>query len=381
MWKTWFWSLHCDDPLKKGMATHSSILAQRIYSFRILAPRMSQPCTLNLWCKQSIGRAAPFHTPLTLVLDVSGTHQHAADNQSWNLSGPGTAVSPSEVFTPASCHILELKNVWGQVSLAQLEPRFSEFPFLRASKFSAVQCSAKSLQSCPSLCNPVDCSPQGSSVHGILQARILERVAVPSSRGSSQHRDLTCVFWGSCIVGRFFPAEPPGEAHFQVEGGMRCMRFGKQKDSRQSCHSHTTVSHWLMRGSTWLTSSSSSWLSSFHFSLSWARCVFSLAIKDASFSPTSPVSSRLEATRNRHNQQCTGTCQTTSSAGAVPRWILVDIVYDNKQDKSETIKTGEEFHLLICVVSYIFARLKSSFKYQRSISFTHSVTAINIRHF
>ena len=106
---------------------------------------------------------------------------------------------------------------------------------------SSVQCSAKSLQSCPTLCNPMDCSPQGSSVHGILQARILEGVAVPSSRGSSQHRDLTCVFWGSYIVGKFFTTEPPGEAGFQVEGGMRCMKFGRQKNSRQSCRSHTTT--------------------------------------------------------------------------------------------------------------------------------------------
>ena len=39
--------------------------------------------------------------------------------------------------------------------------------------------------SCPTLCDPVDCSPPGSSVHGILQARILEWVVMPSSRGSS----------------------------------------------------------------------------------------------------------------------------------------------------------------------------------------------------
>ena len=42
---------------------------------------------------------------------------------------------------------------------------------------------AKSLQSCLTLCNPVNCSPSGSSVHGILQARILEWVVIPSSRG------------------------------------------------------------------------------------------------------------------------------------------------------------------------------------------------------
>ena len=52
---------------------------------------------------------------------------------------------------------------------------------------------AKSLHSCRTLCNAVDCSPPGSSVRGILQARILEWVAVPSSRGSSRPRDQTRV--------------------------------------------------------------------------------------------------------------------------------------------------------------------------------------------
>ena len=56
-------------------------------------------------------------------------------------------------------------------------------------------------QSCPTLCNPMDCSPKGSSVHGIFQARILEWVAISFSRGSSQPRDGT---WVSCIAGRLF---------------------------------------------------------------------------------------------------------------------------------------------------------------------------------
>ena len=41
---------------------------------------------------------------------------------------------------------------------------------------------AKSLQACPALCNPMACNPPGSSVHGILQARILKWIAMPSSR-------------------------------------------------------------------------------------------------------------------------------------------------------------------------------------------------------
>ena len=44
-------------------------------------------------------------------------------------------------------------------------------------------------QSCPTLCKPIDCSPPGSSVHGVLQARTLEWVAIFSSRGSSRPRD------------------------------------------------------------------------------------------------------------------------------------------------------------------------------------------------
>ena len=55
-------------------------------------------------------------------------------------------------------------------------------------------------QSCPTLCNPIDYSPPGFSVHGILQARKLEWVAFPFSRGSSQPRDRTQV---SCITGGF----------------------------------------------------------------------------------------------------------------------------------------------------------------------------------
>ena len=55
------------------------------------------------------------------------------------------------------------------------------------------------VQSCLTLCDPVDCSLPGSSVHGILQARILEWVAMSSSRGSSRPRDGTHVSYISCI--------------------------------------------------------------------------------------------------------------------------------------------------------------------------------------
>ena len=69
----------------------------------------------------------------------------------------------------------------------------------------------KSLQSCLTLCNPMDCSPPGSSVHGILQARILEWVAIPLSKGSSQPRDRTQISFSSCTASRFFTTEPLGK--------------------------------------------------------------------------------------------------------------------------------------------------------------------------
>ena len=57
-------------------------------------------------------------------------------------------------------------------------------PFLQEKHVHCMH--AKLLQSCPTLCNPMDCNPPDSSVHGIFQARILEWVAMLSSRGSSQ---------------------------------------------------------------------------------------------------------------------------------------------------------------------------------------------------
>ena len=65
-------------------------------------------------------------------------------------------------------------------------------------------CRSQLFQSCPTLCNPMDCSLPGSSVHGIFQAIVLKWIAISFSRGSSQARDQT---WVSRIVDR--PSEPP----------------------------------------------------------------------------------------------------------------------------------------------------------------------------
>ena len=71
---------------------------------------------------------------------------------------------------------------------------------------------AKLFQSCPTLCNPMDCSPPGFSVHGTLQARMLEWAAISYSRRSFWSRDRTAVAYVSC-AGRqvffFLPLAPP----------------------------------------------------------------------------------------------------------------------------------------------------------------------------
>ena len=69
------------------------------------------------------------------------------------------------------------------------------------------------LQLCPTFCCSVDSSLPSSSVHGILQARILEWVAMTSSRGSSQHKDWTRVSCVFCIADRFFTAKPLGKPY------------------------------------------------------------------------------------------------------------------------------------------------------------------------
>ena len=75
---------------------------------------------------------------------------------------------------------------------------------------------AKSLQSYLTPCGPMDCSPPGSSVHGILQATILQWVAMPSSRGSSWPRDQVPVSYVSALAGSIFTTSTTWEAFYKV---------------------------------------------------------------------------------------------------------------------------------------------------------------------
>ena len=88
-----------------------------------------------------------------------------------------------------------------KISLILEKFRKQTYPLDEITRFFSHSLKVLVTQLCPILCDPVDCSPPGSSVHGILQARILKWVAISYSRGSSQPRDETRV---SRIAGRFF---------------------------------------------------------------------------------------------------------------------------------------------------------------------------------
>ena len=116
----------------------------------------------------------------------------------WFIDGRLPLVSscapPLCVSVPQSLLLTRTPGMWDQGPFRQLH-----LTLITALKtlFPGMCVCAKLLQ-CPILCDLMDCSPPGSSVHGILQARILEWAAMPSSRGSSRSRDGTCVPYISC---------------------------------------------------------------------------------------------------------------------------------------------------------------------------------------
>ena len=81
-----------------------------------------------------------------------------------------------------------------KTTLATLVQNIHNNYYLFSSSYMLDKCMLVA-QSCPTLCNPMDCSPPGSSVHGILQARKLEWVAIPFSRQSPWPRAWTLVSW------------------------------------------------------------------------------------------------------------------------------------------------------------------------------------------
>ena len=104
------------------------------------------------------------------------------------------------VYSYVHPYFTEVVNFW-QCQMPQLTLFYDRLKIKKQCNVWKVKVLVTQL--CPTLFNPLYCSPPGSFVHGILQARILRWVAYPFSRGSSQPRDQT---WVSYTAGRFFTA-------------------------------------------------------------------------------------------------------------------------------------------------------------------------------
>ena len=107
----------------------------------------------------------------------------------------------THTYSSIAFHLFSTKLNSKQLAIIMDFLKMQILPFLNNK--SKLKC-AKSLQLCPILCDPMYCSPPGSSVHGILQARNLEWGASSSSKRSSHPRDQTCIRYTSCFSGWIF---------------------------------------------------------------------------------------------------------------------------------------------------------------------------------
>ena len=152
------------------------------------------------------------------------------------------------------------------------------------------------------LCNPMDCSPPGSSVRGISQAKIVERVAISFSRGSSWPRDRTCVSWVFWIAGKFFTRWVPGEA---------CKSSYSPRIHRRGSVTHTAmwVSLWSGDGG--------------RLDRMSRRCVFFLALPFPISHHGSPLGTCFGSNRNSsttHATQLTSLSIPEGEEKEIPPW-------------------------------------------------------------
>ena len=140
--------------------------------------------------------------------------------------------------------------LWENTVCAHVSLSVSEAVVTRVSQMLWISCCCLVVQSCLTLCDPVDYSPPGSSVHGILQARMLEWIAMPLSRGSSQPRGWTQApaLWADSLL-----SEPPGKPILltwsswnQSPLGYKDVSLITLKTIKMSCNFYQSWSHiWI----------------------------------------------------------------------------------------------------------------------------------------
>ena len=143
-------------------------------------------------CPQLWSRVRLFVTPRTVVRQAP-LFRGFSRKEYWNgLPFPPPGDLPDPGNEPTSALVVD------SLPLSHLGRPSQQ---LHTTIYIKLESESEVTQSCPTLCDFMDCSLSGSSLHGILQARVLEWVAISFSRGSSRPRDRT---WVSCIPGRCF---------------------------------------------------------------------------------------------------------------------------------------------------------------------------------
>ena len=146
-----------------------------------------------------------FSSPLSLIIIVHNKIHHLARGKP-GLEDKGKRLKKRmTVLIKSMTYVIWSKSLgFPMACFLHLQVR----RFCRSVRCRSGTRARSSLESCPTLCDPIYCNPPGSSVYEISQARILEWVAISFSRGSSRPRDWTCVSCISCIAGGFFTTEP-----------------------------------------------------------------------------------------------------------------------------------------------------------------------------
>ena len=166
----------------------------------VMPPGGNHPAGEPSGCRLGPGKGGPSvvvdGTPLAWKDRRTG---HSRKMTSGFIRSTDLICSSSKWWSYMSCKMqsFKLSCPWEQ----SLQQWLNSWDEVRLLKFPGPWTLVSVAQSCLSPCDPVDCSPPGSSVHGILQARVLGWVAISFFRGSSQPRDRT---WVSCNAGRFF---------------------------------------------------------------------------------------------------------------------------------------------------------------------------------
>ena len=203
----------------KRLFSSSLLSAIRVVSSACLRLLIFLPATLIPACASS--------SPAFLMM-YSACKLNKQGDSPWDFPGMNSGVGchtllqgifPIQRSNPGLCIVDRCFTVWATREAKRREKDQDEGS-LNISPQSESE--SEVAQSCLTLCDPTDCSPPGSSVHGIFQARILKWVAISFSRKSSQPRDWTQV---SRIVGRHFTIWATREVFWLFKTVSHCVSF------------------------------------------------------------------------------------------------------------------------------------------------------------